>query len=307
MSADAARNSTAKSRSDDGVERVRGHAVEAELASRGLAIERVAGPGERPGAERRDVRPAAAVGQPPAVALEHLDVGEQVVSEQDRLGRLEMGRPGQDRVTVALGQSNERPFEPDDRVVELVDRPPQPEAEVGRDLVVPRPAGVELAGERTDPGGERRLEVEVDVLERRVPGKRSGLDLGTEPVEPPDEGGDLVVRQQPGSSEPADVGQRTGQVVERERRIDLDRAGEVGDTRIVRLTEPPAPELHRPSRRVGRHRIRRASRGTVSREPAPVSGRPSSRRAGSGRATTARRRSAASSAVRSRCDSASSS
>ena len=151
-----------------------------------------------------------------------------MVGEQDRLGRLEVGRSGQDGVAVALGQPDERPLEIDDRAVEPVDRPAQPEAQVGRDLVVARPAGVELAGQRADPGRQRRLEVEVDVLELGVPGERPGLDLGAQPVEPGDERRDLVVGQQPGPAEPVDVGDRAGQVVERERRVDLDRAGEVG-------------------------------------------------------------------------------
>ena len=59
----------------------------------------------------------------------------------------------------------------DERRVEPVDRPAGPEPEIRRDLVVPRAAGVELAGDRPEPLGQGGLEVEVDVLERRVPAR----------------------------------------------------------------------------------------------------------------------------------------
>ncbi len=92
----------------DRVERVGGHAVEAELTGSRLAVQRVPGTGERPGTERRDVRAAAAVGQPAAVALEHLDVRQQVMGEEDRLGRLDVRHPRQDRVALPLREAHQR-------------------------------------------------------------------------------------------------------------------------------------------------------------------------------------------------------
>ena len=150
-SAAAARNSTTKSRSDTASSELARDPVETELAGGRVAVERVAGPGQRAGAERRDVGPAPGVGQPAAIALEHLHVGQQVVGEQDRLGGLDVGRPGHDGLAVALGQPDEGTLESEDRGVEPVDRATQPEPQVRRDLVVARPAGVELAGERPDP------------------------------------------------------------------------------------------------------------------------------------------------------------
>ena len=106
----------------DGVERVRADAVEAELRGRGLAIERVAGARERARAQRRDVEAGARVGEAAPVALGHLDVGEQVMGEEDRLGRLDVGRARQDRRPVALGEVDKSPLEVEQRAVELVDR-----------------------------------------------------------------------------------------------------------------------------------------------------------------------------------------
>src|SRR3954465_15242850 len=92
-----------------------------------------------------------------------------MVCEEHWLGGLDMRRAGQDGLTVALGESDERLFEPEQRRVERIDRAPRPEPQVRRDLIVARAAGVELAGQRTGLRRERRLDVHVDVLERLVP------------------------------------------------------------------------------------------------------------------------------------------
>ena len=121
----------------DGVEAVRRDPVELQLGGDGLAVDRVARPGKSARSERADVRPAAGVGQSAPVALEHLDVCEQVVGEQHRLRRLNVRRPGQDRLAVPLRQADQRALHLDDRRIEAIDRPAQPEPQVGRDLVVP--------------------------------------------------------------------------------------------------------------------------------------------------------------------------
>ena len=231
----------------DGVERVRADAIEAKLRGRRLAVERVARARQRACAERRDVDPPARVRQPAAVALGHLDIGEQVMREQHRLGGLDVGRAGQDGHPLALGQADQRPLEIEQRDIEVVDGAPRPQAQVRGDLVVARTAGVEAPGERADPLGQRRLEVHMDVLERRVPGEPARRDVGGEGGKPVDEGRDLVSRKEPGAAESADVGDRAGDVVGGERRVDLDRAREVGDARVRLAAEPPAPGPHRAS------------------------------------------------------------
>ena len=116
--------------------------------------------------------------------------------------------PGQDRLAVALREADERPLHVEDRGVQPVDRPAQPETKVRGDLVVPRPSGVELAGDRPDARDQRRLDVHVDVLERRVPGDLARLDVARQALETLDERGDLVVGQDPGPAQAADVGDR---------------------------------------------------------------------------------------------------
>ncbi len=167
------------------------------------------------------------------------------MGEQDRLSGLDVGGPGQDGVAVAIRQPDQRPLEPDHPVVERVDRPAQPEPQVGRDLVVSRATRMQLPGDRSDAGRECRLEVEMDVLEVGVPGERPGDDLGPYALEPRDQAGHLVIGEQARPAKPMDVGDGSVKVVERQRGVDLDRAGELGHPSVARLAEPTAPQLHR--------------------------------------------------------------
>ena len=182
-----------------------------------------------------------------AIAFGHLDVRQQMMREQDRLGRLDVGRAGQDRGPLAFRKCDQGPLEREQREIEVVDRPTRPEAQVRRDLVVARTPGVELAGQRPDLLEEGRLHVHVDILEGGVPVERPGRRVAREGHQAVGEAGDLVDGQQPGPTESADVRDRARDVVGGEGGVDLDRAGEVRHARIRVTAEPPAPGPHRPS------------------------------------------------------------
>src|SRR2546425_37863 len=64
-----------------------------------------------------------------------------------------------------------------ERVVDRVDRPPDPESEVGRHLVVARARGVQPPGRGPDQLGEPALNVHMDVLERPLEAELAALDL----------------------------------------------------------------------------------------------------------------------------------
>ena len=243
----------------DGIERVRRDAIEVEFAGRGLAVERVAGTGQRTRPERADVGPAASVGQASPVALDHLDVGQEVMGEQHRLGGLDVGRPRQDDVALALGQLDERPLEDEDGRVEAIDR-----------------AGASRAAGPSRPG--RSATGRCGACPRRVrsgpparPRGSCGRPRGTDPSRcgrrrrprparsrPPTSSSTSSSGQQPGPPEAADVGDRGRQVVGGEPGIHLDRAGEIGDPLIVLLAEAAAPESHACLRMVDAHGTRRA-------------------------------------------------
>jgi len=88
----------------DGVHRVVSDGGKIEQPGDKLAVENDGGPGDGAGAERHDIHALAGVADAFEVALEHLDVGEQMVGEEDGLGALKMGIARNDQVAVALGE-----------------------------------------------------------------------------------------------------------------------------------------------------------------------------------------------------------
>ena len=63
------------------------------------------------------------------------------------------------------------------RLIQRVDRVPDPETEIGRHLIVARARGVQAARRRPDQLGQPALHVHVDVLERPLEAESAGLDL----------------------------------------------------------------------------------------------------------------------------------
>src|SRR5256886_15973998 len=72
----------------DGIERVRAGYAEPEVVGQPGAIDGKATSGERTGAERRDVGTAQRIPHPASVTMEHLDIGEEVVGQEDGLRAL---------------------------------------------------------------------------------------------------------------------------------------------------------------------------------------------------------------------------
>ncbi len=164
----------------DGVQRIAAHAVEAQLLRHELAVDRVAGAGQRGGAQRQAVDAAAAVGHALGVAREHLHVGQQVMAEGDRLGHLQVGEARQDGVGVLFGQVQQRPAQCAQQADDGVDLAAQPQADIGGDLVVARAAGVQALAGVTDQRGQACFDIQVNVFQVELPLEAAGLDLATD-------------------------------------------------------------------------------------------------------------------------------
>src|SRR5262249_2237186 len=146
------------------VQTIAGDFGEVELPRDRVAVDGQPGPGQRRGPERQDVDAPAAVGEALAVALELLDVGEEVVRSEDRLGSLQVRVRGDDHVPLALGQAEECALQIPQPVVEVVDRLADPEPDVGDDLVVAAAGSMELPAQVAQLADEGGLDVSVDVL-----------------------------------------------------------------------------------------------------------------------------------------------
>ena len=104
-------------------------------------------PASAAAAERQPVDAPAAVGEALAVAREHRLVGQQVVAERDRLRDLQVREAGHDRVGVPLREIEERAAQRGESRRQTRRSRRAATADVGRDLVVARAAGVQaLAG-----------------------------------------------------------------------------------------------------------------------------------------------------------------
>ena len=164
----------------DAVERVGRGAVEAERRGGGVAVDRERGPGERGGAQRALVHAGAGVGEASAIAPEHLDIGEQVVTEGHGLRALQVGEAGHDAVGLFQRACRQHLLQAGDLLDEPVHGVADPEPEIHRHLVVARACRVQPSGGRADVGGEPRLDVHVDVLERALEGEAAALDFATD-------------------------------------------------------------------------------------------------------------------------------
>ena len=150
-----------------GIEAVGRHGLETQPpATSSRSIGRLV-PASAAAPRRQDVGPSAAVGQPPAVALELLAIGQPIVRGQDRLGPLHVGIAGQDHVEIAVATAHEGPLQLDQPLVDLVDGLADPEPQVGRDLVVAAASGVELASGVAEPVDQCPLDVHVDIFQFR--------------------------------------------------------------------------------------------------------------------------------------------
>ena len=164
------------------IERVGCRAIKPKRPRRLLAVDGEGGSGEGGGANRAFVEALARVGEPSAVAAQHFHVGEQMMAEGHRLGRLKVGEAGHDVAGVKRRLVDENRLEVAHLSVEVVDRVAHPEAEIERHLIVARPRGVQTPGFRPDDLGQPRLDIHMNVLERAREREGAALDFAADLV-----------------------------------------------------------------------------------------------------------------------------
>ena len=172
-----------------------------------------AGAGQRGGAERAFVHAHRGVGEAPAVAVEHFDIGQQVVAEGDRLGGLQVRKAWHDRVGVRFGLGKQRLHQRHDLPRAHLTRGFDPEAEIERDLVVARPGRVQPAGRFADDLLEARFHIHVDVFQRLGKLEFSIPDLGKDLVQPVGDGLGVGLRDHSRFREHGGMGLRAGDVL----------------------------------------------------------------------------------------------
>ena len=103
-----------------------------------------------------------------------------MVAERHRLRRLQMGHAG-DRVgRVLVGAVGQRPHQVAQLRQRAVDGVAHPEPEIGGDLVVAAARGVQPAAGVADARDQARLDVHMDVLQRRIEVEPPLFDVGAD-------------------------------------------------------------------------------------------------------------------------------
>jgi hypothetical protein len=226
-----------------GVERVRADPLETQLAGDARTVDRKRGAGQGGGAQGEKVHAATAIREARAVAFEHLEVSEQMMSEGDRLGHLKMRESRHHGGDVLFRLVEERPLNLGHEIGDLVDRVAQPQPQIRRDLVVARSRRVQPLARLSDEVDEPPLDIEMHVLGLERPAEASRLDLLGNPGQAALDRLEISPGQDPGGAQHARVGKGRPDVVEGETTVKADGGGVALDELGHRFGEAPRPEF----------------------------------------------------------------
>jgi hypothetical protein len=227
-----------------GVDRVRERAAHADLLRGEGGIGRERRPRHGAGAERADGGPFQGVLEAAGVAAEPVVVAEEHVAEHDRLGVLQVGDPGEDRVRVLLRPRGEGLLEVPDGLADLLRHGPRPEPEVERDLVVAAAGGVELGADRgADEVDQPLLDVHVDVFVGDVERELARIPVVEDVLQPGDDADHLLLGQDALLAQHLRVGDGALDVLDHEVGVGVDGRDELRRELVRRLGEPFPDDL----------------------------------------------------------------
>ena len=230
-----------------GIHGVLHHPGEAQELRHPFPVHGMRGPRHGTGPQRAFVEPAVGVREPPPVPMEGPGVGQEVVTEQDRLPPLAMGVPGHERPPFGLHPVEQRREQLPDRPIGLTEARLEPQPHVGGDLIVPGSGGVELPAHRAHDLDQSPFDRHVDVLVRVVGDEAALRELPTDPLQGGSEGVGLVRRQQTGLPHHPHVGDRAPDVLPGHAQIDVQGGSEGLHLRVGRAIESPSETTHSPS------------------------------------------------------------
>ena len=176
-----------------GVQRIGHRPLEAKLGRGHVAVDGEGRAGQRGGAQRRLVHALPRIGEAAPVARQHLDVGEAMMAEGNRLRGLHMREARHQRAGIGFRLPRQRQLQPSKLAVEVADGAADIEPEIGRHLVVARACGVQLARDRADQLLQPRFHRHMDVFIFAAELEAALLDLGAHGIEPRDDGFRLLI------------------------------------------------------------------------------------------------------------------
>ena len=228
-----------------GIHRIVCGGGESELLGDGIRVEVQRRAGQRPGAVGRHGGALIEVDQAVDIAEQRMRMGQQMMGEQDRLGRLQMCLSGHDGRRMRGGLRGQCGHQLERAVGDPPDSVAQPEPKQGGHLVVsrsacPQPATKVVADAVDQPTFQRPVHVLVgdDRQETAV-----GHVLA-EAVQPGQQAVALLLGQQPRPEQHAGMRLGCGDVVGREHPVEMGGLAQCGERVRRAVREPTAPQGH---------------------------------------------------------------
>ncbi len=165
-----------------------------------------------------------------------------MLGQRDRLGVLHVGEPGHDGLAVGLRDADQGHHQIVGGARRMERGVAQVHAEVGSDLVVPAPGGVEPSPVGADHLGQGELDACVHVLPGAVELERFRLDLLQDRLQSFDDVVGVLGGDDPAGLQHPGVGQGPHDVVERHAGVGVQAAGEGQGGVVHPALEPAGPE-----------------------------------------------------------------
>ena len=212
---------------------------EVEVGSDEVAVERNGGTCDGTGAERADVDAVEAIAEALDIAIEHFDVGEEMVGEVDGLSALEVGITWDDDLGMIGGELDDRGLEFVELAAQLDQFVAKPHPHIEGDLIIPGAGRVEF-GTGGHAAGQFGFDVHVNIFELRFPFEFPLLDFFADDLESVEDGLGLGLGQDPDFVQHGGMGHGAHDVVLPQTPIEGDGFGEAGDIGAGALGEATA-------------------------------------------------------------------
>ena len=153
------------------------HAAETELLGDEFAIQNDRAACQRAGTERHHVQTVAAVEQARHIAVQHLDIGQQMMRKEHGLSALKVRVTRHQRLTAALRAFDERGLHGVHEIEDRFDLRAAIQTHIRGHLVIAAACGVQFRAGGADAASQLGLDIHVHVFESGLPFELARLNV----------------------------------------------------------------------------------------------------------------------------------
>ncbi|MNI44782.1 hypothetical protein D3C73_991750 [compost metagenome] len=208
-----------------------------------MTVDREGRPRQRTRSQRQHVNPLVAVGQTLCIAAEHGHIREQVMSEQDRLGTLQMRISRYNRLYIVFSLLNQSFLQLTQQSDELHHPVTEIQMHIRRHLVVAAAAGVQLTADRTDFFDQVFFNIHMNIFIGNGEFDCACAHLIQHLVQPGFDGLNILLRQDAAFAQHGDMGQTALYIFFRQCLIKSDGCCILLHQLVRSFGKPSAPKL----------------------------------------------------------------